>query len=54
MFALNDVGKLFQILALWLLKDLRPYWVRFTFGLTNIELSLNAYGHSLRMNIALG
>ena len=42
MSALHDVGKIFQIFAPKLLKDLRPYWISFTFGLTSIELSLNA------------
>ena len=42
MSAFYDVGKIFPIFAPYLLKDLRPYWVSFTFGLTNIELSLNA------------
>ena len=52
MSVLYDVGRIFQIFAPQLLKDLRPYWVRFTFGLTNIELSLNAYGHCLHVNMA--
>ena len=37
MLALNDVGKSFQTLAPYLLKDLRPFWVTFTFSLTNIS-----------------
>ena len=53
MSALYYVGKLFQIFALQLLKDLRPYWLRSTFGINNLKLSLNAYVYFLRLNIAL-